>query len=62
MNLEKLEKYIKESDYTTTELASMLGISRVMLWNYRKGNSKISLNIALELAQILEIPLEELLN
>ena len=62
MNLEKLEKYIKESDYTTTELASMLGISRVMLWNYRKGNSKINLNIALELAQILEIPLEELLN
>ncbi|MEG2056806.1 MAG: helix-turn-helix domain-containing protein [Romboutsia sp.] len=62
MNLELLEEKIKESSYTTEELASMLDVSRVMLWRYRKGQAQMNFDTAIRLAKLLEIEIKNLIK
>lgn len=62
MNLELLEEKIKESPYTTEELASMLDVSRVMLWRYRKGHAQMNFDTAIRLAKLLEIEIKYLIK
>lgn len=62
MNLHLLEDKIKESSYTTEELANMLDISRTMLWRYRKGQTDMNFDTAVQLAKLLEIDITELIK
>ncbi|CEN94313.1 helix-turn-helix domain-containing protein [Paraclostridium sordellii] len=62
MNLQLLEEKIKVSLYTTEELASMLDISRTMLWRYRTGQAKMSFDTAVQIATLLEIDIQELIK
>ncbi|CEN75452.1 Helix-turn-helix domain [[Clostridium] sordellii] len=62
MNLQLLEEKIKASLYTTEELASMLDISRTMLWRYRRGQAKMSFDTAVQIATLLEIDIQELIQ
>ena len=62
MNLQLLEEKIKESSYTTKELADMLDISRTMLWRYRKGQAQMNFDTAVQLAKLLEVDITDLIK
>ncbi len=62
MNLKYLNEKIKQSSYTTIEIANMLEISRTILWRYRTGAVQMSFDTAVKLAKILEIEITDLIT
>lgn len=50
----------EDHDYTQAYVASKLGISQRAYAHYESGDRKISLEMAIELAKLLEVDMNEL--
>lgn len=58
----KLKKLREERGLSQKEIAKKIGVSRETISAYETGRAKPSLDVALKLAKILKVSVEELFN
>lgn len=58
--INKLQTVRKASKMKQKDIAAALGVSRGTLWHYEKGKRKLPFNMAVKLAKIYGVSVDEL--